>query len=537
MPNTSSFAVTPLPGSGPALAVAHIAIVDADPEYAAHAAAMLRRHDPAVVLTQAATLEHGLNASAGADGAIVSMDLPDTGGLEAVLRFTEQLPQVALIVRVADGDEGVGIAALALGAQDYLSDDGGDPGALYRRLVHARTRKQVEVELRATRGQLRGKIDELARTNDEIFRLSFSGMVQVDAAGTIVAANAAATRLLDRPTGQVVGSRVADLFDDDAPDGRDTTLVLSHTFADRHAVERTGRFARSDGSERLAAFQYLPVAGALDEGDRVLIGFTDRTEERARALQDVHHKALEDLGRLAAGVAHEIRGPLQFVTTSARFLEDSLERLVFDGPSLFDPHLVDEMRLAHGEISEGLTRVRDIVTGINAVASRAREREELPIADLLRFPVAIARGLAAPGVGLVLRGETSLGIRVHPGLFQQALLNLLLNAVHAIEGTMGARPNHAHRVELYVSREADGLCIDVRDDGPGLEEDVAARAFEPFFSTKTVGSGTGQGLAIVRQIVEQHGGTVVIGNRLEADGSVAGAVASIRLPLEVVAGH
>ena len=116
-------------------------------------------------------------------------------------------------------------------------------------------------------------------------------------------------------------------------------------------------------------------------------------------------------------------------------------------------------------------------------------------------------------------------VEVDPDELRRALLNLVSNAIEASQGVERDADSRA-TIEGRVERDGDDVVISVRDNGPGIPEDVLERLFEPYFTTRS--SGTGLGLAIVRRIVEDRGGSVTLENRGEAGGM--GAEAVIRLP-------
>jgi signal transduction histidine kinase len=115
---------------------------------------------------------------------------------------------------------------------------------------------------------------------------------------------------------------------------------------------------------------------------------------------------------------------------------------------------------------------------------------------------------------------------VVPGEFNQLVLNLIVNAAHAIADLPGREPGSLGRITVRTRREGDAAVVAVSDTGCGMDEAVRARIFEPFFTTKVVGRGTGQGLAITHRVVQRHGGTIGVES---APGR--GTTFTVRLPL------
>jgi len=225
----------------------------------------------------------------------------------------------------------------------------------------------------------------------------------------------------------------------------------------------------------------------------VLISALVRRGERLEA-QAAEAERLAYLGTLAAGLAHEIRNPLNSLSLNMQMLEEELEESR-TGSS--------KQRLLTITRSE-LGRLENLVTDFLAYARpRPLKREILPAVSLLEAVRDLFAGrIAASGASLEL-ADTSDGARIHadPELMRQMLLNLVENALAATEGT-GRRP----RIELAARRLGPTVELSVSDNGVGIAPEDLGRVFDLFYSTRK--GGTGLGLAIVERIVTAHGGTV-----------------------------
>lgn len=232
-------------------------------------------------------------------------------------------------------------------------------------------------------------------------------------------------------------------------------------------------------------------------------------EARERALAALHRseerRALSErlaaLGRLAAGVAHEMNNPLAFVGTNLAFAAAQLR-----AAGHADPEVLEALDESRG----GLERMRRIVVELRGFG---RGRSDGPGAvDAVAALEEARRTLAAR-----LEGTAALEVRAAPGLppaladrgeLVQVLVNLLANAADAVAGG-GAGPR---LVEVELAAGADEVVIAVADTGPGLSAEAQAHAFEPFFSTKGQ-QGVGLGLALSREFVERWGGRIEVANR------------------------
>jgi two-component system, NtrC family, sensor kinase len=231
-------------------------------------------------------------------------------------------------------------------------------------------------------------------------------------------------------------------------------------------------------------------------------------DARERALAELHRsedrralsERLASLGRLAAGVAHEMNNPLAFVGTNLAFVEAELRARGGD----------QECLEALAESRGGLERMKRIVQELGGFA-RGRADWPGPV-DVLAAVEEARRTLAVR-----LERVASLVVRAGPELpaalasrpeLVQVLVNLLANAVDAVE-QLGGGPG---RVEIEVAASEGALVLAVADNGGGLSAEAQAHAFEPFFSTKGPG-GTGLGLALSREFVERWGGRIEAANR------------------------
>jgi two-component system, NtrC family, sensor kinase len=223
----------------------------------------------------------------------------------------------------------------------------------------------------------------------------------------------------------------------------------------------------------------------------------------------MRHLAASDrlvcLGQLAASIAHEIRTPLTYVIENSTYLSEQIGR--FAPPPSPRPTresiTFTQAKRAAIDVLDGANRIRDIVRDIGALAS-ADETTRVPfdVKDAVRSALRMChvqlRGRAK--VTLKLEGETQVIGSV--GRLSQVFVNLFVNAAHAI----GSEPAAEGDILVVSRREGARILVEVSDNGPGIRQDVIGRVFEPFFSTKAPGEGTGLGLFLSRDIVRRHGG-------------------------------
>ena len=250
-------------------------------------------------------------------------------------------------------------------------------------------------------------------------------------------------------------------------------------------------------------------------------------EERSRMEQELRvAQRLEAMGRLAAGIAHEINTPMQYVTDSVHFLDGAVKDLVrvielrgsgegrqaqaANSEAVDLPYLLKHIPDAIHDSLEGLDRVTSIVRSMKDLA-HAEQVEKAPV-DINRVAMA-ALTIASSEYRYVARVETTYQegvppVLCHGGSIGQVLLNIIVNAAQAI-GEVSSKTKALGLLALSTRQDGGDVVISIRDSGGGIPESAQALVFDPFFTTKEVGKGTGQGLAIARTVVEaKHGGKV-----------------------------
>ncbi len=275
---------------------------------------------------------------------------------------------------------------------------------------------------------------------------------------------------------------------------------------------------------------------SLTDADGQLLGqlgtVLDLTEWHQREVETRHAQKLEALGRLSAGLAHEINTPIQFVGDNTRFLADAYSSMLGlvqcyrtalaadSGAMAWDVRratvdraeaaadldwLEEEVPVAVQQSLEGVDRVASLVRAMKAFSYKDQDRPlDADLNDAVRTTVTVARNEIKYVADVLLDLGELPPVRCHIGDLNQVFLNLLVNATDAIE-TTGRRGT----IRVATSTDGPDVVVDIADDGPGIPEQLRDRIFEPFFTTKGVGRGTGQGLALARAVVQdRHGGRI-----------------------------
>jgi PAS domain S-box-containing protein len=274
--------------------------------------------------------------------------------------------------------------------------------------------------------------------------------------------------------------------------------------------------ARLAGTFLLTATPLINQAG--DVVGRVLVARDitrqTRLEEERAALRErlAQSEKLASLGQFVAGIAHEMNNPLQGVL-------GHLELLMDTSPSA--KPIRRELKQVYQDADRAAKIVRNLLvfTGSRRMTRRRLQVDRVVTRALASRAASFRRG----GIDLLrVEGKELPHVLGDPLLLQQALLNILINAEHAMTTMPPAR---RHLSVETSSDEPERVTLTIADRGPGIPADVLPRIFDPFFTTKEVGEGTGLGLAITYGIVQEHGGTIGASNR-----QGGGAVFRIDLP-------
>ncbi len=296
------------------------------------------------------------------------------------------------------------------------------------------------------------------------------------------------------------------------------------------------------------AYRYqAALSASVDELQRAYAELKTQVEAREAMeaeLGRVHY--LDAVGRLAGGIAHELNSPLQFTTDSVTFVEESLDGLwgaveTYAAPRADAPttsplselqqedlaFMKDAAPRAIRTIKQGLERMAKIVTSMKDFA-RDGPSEMAPnnINLAIENAIEVGRSAFTRVASLELELSTLPPVVCDLGALKLTVLNLVVNAAHAIEevvrdtGTLGT-------IRVVSRIDGDMAEIAISDTGGGIREEIRAKIFNPFFTTKNVGQGSGQGLALAYStVVKQHGGRLTFETELGK-----GTTFSIRIPV------
>ncbi len=273
-------------------------------------------------------------------------------------------------------------------------------------------------------------------------------------------------------------------------------------------------------------------------------------------IQLLQAQKMEAIGGLAAGIAHEINTPIQYIGDNTRFLKDAfrdIESLTKEYVKLLNAvkngvvtdeligesgaaiskvdldYLAEEIPLAIEQSLDGIERVANIVRAMKDFAHPdLGEKVESDINRAIESTILVSRNEWK----YVAEVETDFDpdlplIPCLPGEFNQVILNIIINAAHAIDDVSEGKNEVKGKIKISTRQCSDVAEIRISDTGAGIPEEIRTRIFDPFFTTKEVGKGTGQGLAIAHSVVvEKHGGTISFESKIGE-----GTTITIHLPI------
>ena len=260
-------------------------------------------------------------------------------------------------------------------------------------------------------------------------------------------------------------------------------------------------------------FRSIEVINTHDEMQQVMEAFNTMVHElEHRQDQLVQSKKLSSIGTLTAGVAHQLNNPLNNISTSCQI---AMTELPSGDTELFG-------RMLHN-IDQETLRARDVVKGLLEF-SRVQEFSLRPaqLADVVRRSVRLVQSQVAADIDIRIDIDESLIVPMDTQRMQEVFLNLIINAAQAIHGKGLITITAVH------DKNAGEVVIEVKDSGEGIPDEIQGQLFDPFYTTKDEGQGTGLGLSVVYGIIQKHSGNIAVQSTLGQ-----GASFIIRLPSAV----
>jgi PAS domain S-box-containing protein len=411
-------------------------------------------------------------------------------------------------------------------------------------------RKQVEKQLANLNQQLENLVEkrteQLRCRNTELtasekryrslVETMHEGIFAVDQEGRLTYVNRQMSNMLGMAPEALIGKECALLIEAKQREVFETKLKSANG---QSTLKFEINFTRSDGH----IVSTLVTPTTLDDREECYHGFfavvTDITHLKQLQTQLLHAQKLESIGQLAAGIAHEINTPTQYVMNNTRFLDDAFKELV----EVFEVYeallyalknglatsvalenvemsrekhqpdsLFKEISEAFHDTFDGLERISNIVTSVKRFARPGQDATVLAdLNDAIRNTIAVSTNVWKNVAHVEMDLDPVLpSVPCNISDINQVILNLIVNAAHAIADQQIVN-NSATKGTIILKTRNIGNFVELRvtDTGSGIPEGIHSRIFDPFFTTRKVGKGTGQGLAIARTIItENHHGSI-----------------------------
>jgi len=507
---------------------------------------------------------------------------PGWDGIETIERLWEESPDLPMVICTAYSDYALDDILAKLGLSDkfvilkkpfdpveavQLANAMTEKWRLLQR-VRERTQRLVasEESLRQAQTQLEMRVQERtqelaaakARLQAVLNGAALVSIVATDLQGLITVFNTGAERMLGYTAAEMIGvhtpcffhleselrARAKELRGNQAGELTGLAALVETALHGEH-VEREWTYVRKDGTHLTAK----TVVTALRDSTGEIIGFLkiakdvtpEKLAERERQEMEMQlrqaHK-LEAIGQLAAGIAHEINTPTQYVGDNLRFVRDSFESVqaVIDSyrallaaaksgqltakkldeaeqvvSSSDVDYLEKQIPAALNDALEGVGRITKIVASMKEFSHPGgKDRSPVNLNHAIETTVTVARNEWKYVADMQLELDPDLpAVPCFLGEFNQAILNLIVNAAHAVGDVVQQSPDARGTITVRTRRLGDQVEVQVSDTGTGIPVAIQPRLFEPFFTTKGVGKGTGQGLSLVYgNVVKKHGGSV-----------------------------
>jgi two-component system NtrC family sensor kinase len=400
--------------------------------------------------------------------------------------------------------------------------------------------EEITIDLLKKKNEnLREALTQVLYQNKMLLNWVNGAVITVDRDGKVLTANETALHALNLTLEEFVGLHCHETIHHTTDDGGEYPWEFCPVFAaiedgSSHHVDGDV-FWKKNKSSFSADYIVSPIRDENNEISGATLIFRNLTEQRLQEAKRIHGMKLEAIGELSAGIAHEINTPIQFIGSNVSFLNEAFEDLLEltnrygklrdavagkkEYQELLDEiteqeevvdveYLQEEAPKAFEQTTHGVERVTSLILGLKGFA-HAKDSETKAAADINEI-IRNTLIVCSNAYKYVAELETDLvelpAVNVFHGDIGQVILNLVVNAAHAIEDVKGTS-NQMGKITIKTFQEGDYAVITVTDTGCGIPPGVRQRIFDPFFTTKEVGRGSGQGLAISRNIIhDKHDG-------------------------------
>lgn len=414
---------------------------------------------------------------------LLDLGLPDSEGLETFHGAQNLAPGLPIVVLSGLSDQDVAITAVREGAQDYLVKGQLEDDPLPRIVRHTIERRRADEALRRSEARFRAAVE----ASPDAFAILEAVR---DAAGRVVSfiltdMNTRAEKFLGSSIQELEGRPLPEWCPIDPR--HQSVAVFSRVVETRESVEEEIDIQDpASGATSWLLRQVYPL------GDGVAVVIRDVTARKQLEEQLRHTQKIEAVGQLAAGVAHDFRN-----------LVSAIQGHLMQARRLLQPEHPASACLDH--VEEAANQAGTIAGSLLTFTRRsAAEKRTIELASVVRQAVGLLKHSLPASIRIETRiADPSPFISADANQLQQVIMNLALNARDAMKG--------GGSLTIESGSAPDGRArLIVRDTGTGMTPEIRARIFEPYFTTKPRGQGTGLGLPIIHGIITEHGGDITV---------------------------
>lgn len=456
-------------------------------------------------------------------------------GIAAITQSKKSYPDIIFFILTETISEFDAIECIKAGVSNIINQD--QVSSILMIVQEAQKYQQARLEKR--------QVEEQLAREREILSISLASIgeaiVTISPTGEIVLFNNAAQQVTEYSALEAVGKpahEILRILDEktnkvlDDPIGH--LLEIDKAF-DINTPPRRPVLMTKTEKKILISGKITPIRIEEHKNAGYVLVFDDVTEKEQIAAQSMLSLKMESIGQLAAGIAHEINTPIQYLGDNLHYIQHALETYIefdqkmtsflssisrsnqetqkvldFRNSQRID-HLNKEIPIAIVESFEGLERVRKIVMAIREFSHPSQKvKTYSDINKSVQTTATISRNEWKYFADLVTDLDPNLPLvlcRIDE--LNQVLLNMIVNAAHAIEEKQKETDKEKGKITIKTTRDHDKVVIAVTDTGCGISDKIVDRIFDPFFTTKDVGKGTGQGLSLAYNIiVNHHHGTI-----------------------------
>jgi len=436
------------------------------------------------------------------DVILLDLDLPDSKGTNTVQQINALFPGIPIVVITGAYEDGLGLKALALGAEEYLLKGKFDIVMLNKAITYAIQRKKVANALRFSEEKYKMLIENL---KDVVVRLSIDGTIEY--CSPVISEFAGYTGE------EMRGTKIDEYFvnQDEVKKLHEIIYriifdksVMTEEFLFRPRgrnpfwVEMTGKPVTSEHDIITVQCVMRDITERKHAEAEICSAYDELKETQAQLIQS---EKLSALGRFSSGIAHEVKSPLSIILGGIEYLEHELTE-----PS-------EDVQEAIEKIKSSTLRADRIVCDLLHYARPSElVRQKTCVLDVLTETIDLIKYRKAFNHIEIRKiiPDPKLTIDADPNQIQQVLLNIIMNAVEVLEDGGVITIGVIERIISELNPMRPSCVIEVHDTGKGIDEKDLPHVFEPFFTTKRDQQGTGLGLSMAKMIVTNHEGIISV---------------------------